>query len=93
MDRDLQLGTTVWVEHTDNGDVQYKVKFIHYRQMSAHEICKVCHIGKLSHMGTLVQYGILDDKLYTVTFCPNCKNVTVFISLTTASNRLMGGDT
>lgn len=84
LDADLALGSTVWVEHSENGDIAYRVKFIHYRIMTDHEICKVCHVGHLSQMGTLIQYGILDDKIYTVAFCPNCKNVTVFISFVTA---------
>lgn len=88
MESGITLGTTIWVEHTDQGDVSYKVKFIHYREPTNHEFCRVCHEGHLQMMGHLVQYGILDDKIYSVMLCDQCKSVTVFVSYVTAQARL-----
>ncbi len=88
METDLTLGTTVWIEHTSRGDVNYKVKFIRYRPPFSRETCLQCAKGQLVLMGHLVQYGILDDKIYAVMLCEHCKSVTVFISYVTAQARL-----
>lgn len=79
MENDLKIGTTVWIEHRDSGDVYYKVKLIMERQPASVEWCKVCHRGELALMGHLIQTGILDDKIYAVTHCLHCCAVTVFI--------------
>lgn len=78
-ERDLQLGSTVWIEHKNTGDIYFKVKLILERQPGAVEVCRVCHRGQLGLMGHLIQTGILDDKVYAVTTCEKCCAVTVFI--------------
>lgn len=79
LEQDLRPGSTVWIEHKPDGDVYYRVKFIHERQPGPTEFCKHCHRGQLMLMGHIIQSGFLDDKIYAVTHCPNCCGVTVFI--------------
>lgn len=79
MEYDLKLGSTVWIDHTPDGDVYYRVRLILEKQPSQVEFCKACHKGQLALMGHLIQTGILDDKIYAVTHCEHCKAVTVFI--------------
>lgn len=79
MDRNLHLGTTVWIEHKADGDVYYKVKLILEKQPASIERCRVCHRGQLSLMGHLIQSGMLDDKVFAVTACDHCCAVTAFI--------------
>lgn len=75
----MQLGSTVWIEHREDGDVYYKVKLILEKQPASVEFCKVCHRGELALMGHVIQTGLLDDKVYAVTHCVHCCAVTVFI--------------
>lgn len=79
MESDLRLGSTVWIEHKDSGDVYYRVKLIFEKQPALVEFCKVCQRGQLALMGHVIQKGILDDKVYAVCHCEHCCAVTVFI--------------
>lgn len=79
MEQDLKLGSIVWIEHRDTGDVYYKVKLILEKQPARVEYCKVCHQSELALMGHIIQAGLLDDKIYAVMHCPHCCAVTVFI--------------
>lgn len=85
LETDLTLGTTVWIDHTDKGDIAYKVKIIHYRDPRHPETCRVCSKGNLRMMGTLIQYGLLDDKIYTVMYCDTCHSATVFVTYVTSN--------
>jgi hypothetical protein len=76
---DLRIGTTVWVESTDGGDVSHKVKLILEKQPKEHEYCKLCGQGQLVLMGHLVQMGLLDHKVYAVMLCEHCRGVTAFV--------------
>lgn len=89
MEKDLALGSTVWIEHRDDGDVYFKVKLILEKQPAAVEFCKACHRGQLALMGHLVQTGILDDKVCAVCHCEHCCAVTVFIYHVEAHTRLL----
>lgn len=79
MESDMKLGSTVWIEHTDDGDIYFKVKMILERQPGSVEICRVCHRGQLDLTGHLIQRGMLDDKVYAVTHCLHCCAITVFV--------------
>lgn len=79
METDLRIGSTVWIDHQDSGDVYYKVKLILERQPSSVEICRLCSRGQLKLAGHLIQTGILDDKIYAVCHCTKCCGITVFI--------------
>lgn len=79
MEQDLKLGSTVWIEHKDTGDVYYRVKIINERQPGNLEVCHVCHRGQVILMGHVIQTGLLDDKIFAVMNCERCCAVTVFI--------------
>jgi hypothetical protein len=72
------VGNVIWVEHKVTGDVFHRVKVVFERQPGETEFCKVCHKGKLSVLGHIVQYGILDDQIYAVAYCDHCCGFTAF---------------
>lgn len=86
---DLRPGSVVWVEHTVDGDIYYKVKIILERQPMHVEVCRVCHNGKLALMGHVIQTGYLDDKVYAICRCAECCAFAVFIYSVTAGTHIM----
>lgn len=86
MEYDLKIGTTVWIEHTDQGDITHRVKLILEKKPQDTELCKVCGQGHLTVHGLLIQHGILDDKIYAVSSCGHCEAITAFVYHVEARN-------